>query len=185
MANKLTKHQLKKLIILTIIILVILIIILVIVKTTTPKEGNRSYDKVNAVVNENKEKATLDKLQNMNEQERMSFYCGQFFRLIDTHKYAKAYELLYDKYKEDYFPTYESFEKYCKDYFPDDMALNYKNIERLGDIYVMWIYVNDTLNGSKLGHNFDMYVVLQENDYNDYVMSFSRDSAVKTMKGDE
>ena len=37
--------------------------------------------------------------------------------------------------------------------------------------------LKDTLNGSR-GHNFSMNVVIQENDFNDYVLSFSRNSAV-------
>ena len=39
------------------------------------------------------------------------------------------------------------------------------------------VSVKDTVNGS-YGHNFDMYVVLKENELNDYDISFSRNSAV-------
>ena len=42
----------------------------------------------------------------------------------------------------------------------------------------MWVSVSDIVNGTKYGHNFNMYVVLKENALNDFVISFSRDSAV-------
>jgi hypothetical protein len=49
----------------------------------------------------------------------------------------------------------------------------------------MWVSVSDTVNGAKYGHNFSMNVVIQENDLNDYVISFSRDSAVNTTGEEE
>ena len=185
MTSKLNKKQIRNLIIVTVIILIILAIVLTIVKNNKSKPSQRSYAEVNTKVQEDKKETVLEKLYDMSEQERMSYYCGQFFKLIDFQKYEEAYNLLYDEYKENYFPTLTSFEKYCKNYFPDDMSISYENIERLGDIYVMWVYVSDTLNGSKYGHNFEANVVIQEKDYNNYVLSFSRNSAVDTMKGDE
>lgn len=116
-------------------------------------------------------------LSDKSEQERMQYYCGEFFKLIDNKAYEKAYELLYSEYKENYFPNFNNFKKYIQDYFPDDFGLAYENIERLGDIYVLMVSVKDTVNGS-YGKNFDMYVVLKENSLNNYVISFSRDSAV-------
>ena len=88
-------------------------------------------------------------------------------------------------YKENFFPTLDNFKKYFIDYFPSDFSLDYTNIERLGSIYVMWVSVKDTVNGSRYGKNFDMNVVVQENDLNDFVISFSRDSAVNNTREEE
>lgn len=129
-------------------------------------------------IEEANNKATLESLYNMSEQDRITYYCAEFFKLIDTKNYDGAYELLYDEYKENYFPTSSSFSEYMKEYFPDDFSLNYSNMERLGEIYVLWVDVKDTLNGSR-GHNFSMYVVIKENDFNDFDLSFSRNSAVE------
>jgi hypothetical protein len=115
----------------------------------------------------------------------MTYYTAEFFKLIDSKNYEEAYKLLYDDYKENFFPTEANFEKYFKDYFPDDFSLDYTNIERLGSIYVLWVSVKDTVNGSTYGHNFSMYVVIQENNLNDYVLSFSRNSAVDSIGEEE
>lgn len=129
-------------------------------------------------IEEANNKATLESLYNMAEQDRITYYCAEFFKMVDTKDYDGAYELLYDEYKDNYFPTSSSFSEYMKEYFPDDFSLNYSNMERLGEIYVLWVDVKDTLNGSK-GHNFSMYVVIRENDFNDFDLSFSRNSAVE------
>lgn len=124
-------------------------------------------------------------LSGMSEQERMTFYCADFFKMVDTGRFEEAYDLLYSEYKENYFPTFNNFKKYFEDNFPDNFSLKYTNIERLGSIYIMWVSVTDNVNGSKYGHNFEMNVVIQENGLNDYVISFSRDSAVKSSTGEE
>ena len=124
-------------------------------------------------------------LSGMSEQERMTYYCAEFFKKIDNGLYEEAYALLYTDYKENFFPTLDNFKKYFIDYFPSDFSLDYTNIERLGSIYVMWVSVKDTVNGSRYGKNFDMNVVVQENDLNDFVISFSRDSAVNNTREEE
>ena len=52
------------------------------------------------------------------------------------------------------------------------MDIEHENIERNGDVYVLWINIADALNG-KPGEKKQMNVVIKENDYNDFVMSFS------------
>ena len=176
------KKKKKKLIIviLGIIIVIILIIAFILIwfkqnSATTSNNGEATI--VTNDIEEASNQAELEALYNMSEQERITYYCAEFFKLVDRRNYEDAYELLYSGYKENYFPTQASFTEYMEDYFPDDFSLSYTNFERLGDIYVLWIDVKDTLNGSR-GHNFSMNVVIQENDFNDYVLSFSRNSAV-------
>ena len=122
-------------------------------------------------------------LSEMSEEKRMNQYCADFFRLIDAKNYESAYKLLYSEYKENYFPTLNNFKMYFEEYFPDDFALSYSNFQRMGDIYVLWVSVTDVLNGPKYGHNFSMNVVIKENALNDFVISFSRNSAVDSLEG--
>ena len=180
----------KRLIIVIGIILIILILLLVVLKVFNKQNNQLSENDIQKISEEadKKEKdAILERLYKMSEQERINYYCAEFFKLIDTKKYEQAYNLLYDEYKENYFPSLASFKRYVQEYFPDDIALNFTNIERLGEIYVLWVDVKDSLNGVKFGHNFSMNVVVKENDYNDYVLSFSRNSAVEEQEaeGDE
>ncbi len=176
------KKDLKKLIIF-IVILVIVIILFIILRVLFSKEKTQdmSVQEISKEITEKENDAILEKLYKMDEQQRMTYYCAQFFKLIDTKHYEETYNLLYDEYKEKYFPTLSSFKKYVNDYFPEDVAIECTNMERLGDIYVLWVDVKDAINGS-IGHNFSMYVIIQENDYNDYVLSFSRNSAVDSLE---
>ena len=172
----------KTLIILIGVILIVIVIIAFIIISIKQNSNSTLNNGEASLVNDDMAKANneseLEALYNMSEQERITYYCAEFFKLVDKKSYSQAYKLLYSEYKENYFPTETSFTEYMKDYFPDDFSIEYTNFERLGDIYVLWISINDTLNGSR-GHNFDMNVVIQENDFNDYVLSFSRNSAVE------
>ena len=163
--------------ILIVVILIVAFIILLFKQNNTISSNNGEATIVTNDIEESNNQEDWEDLYNMSEQERITYYCAEFFKLVDRKNYDKAYEILYSEYKENYFPTQTSFSEYIEEYFPDDFSLNYTNFERLGDIYVLWVDVKDTLNGSS-GHNFSMNVVIQENDFNDYVLSFSRNSAV-------
>lgn len=177
-----TKYRRKKnnfivpIIVVVILIFVLILIVVLTNKQKAPMTQEQIVD-LDKKYQEERNKEIKKDLSSKSELERMQFYCGEFFKLIDGKNYEKAYDLLYSDYKENYFPTLENFKRYFKEYFPSDFGLSYQNIERLGDIYVLMVSVKDIVNGS-YGNNFDMYVVLQEKALNDYVISFSRNSAV-------
>lgn len=113
-----------------------------------------------------------DALKDMEERDRMEYYCGMFLGYIEEEEYEKAYNLLYPEFKENYFPTLESFTEYVQNNFSEMSNIEHDNIERNGDVYVLWIYISDALNG-KPGEKKKMNIVIKENDYNDFVLSFS------------
>lgn len=115
----------------------------------------------------------IAKLQDMEERERMEFYFSMFWRNIENQEYEEAYDFLYSEFKQTYFPTLESFTQYVQTKFPKMAAIEYENIERNGDVYVLWVHIADALNGKQTDEKQQINVVIQENDYNDFVMSFS------------
>lgn len=157
--------------------LILVLLILILLSRNKNVTSPTSLEKANIEYLEQQNEERVADLSGRTEQERMQYYCANFFKLIDSNQYEEAYQLLYSDYKENYFPTLNNFKKYFKEYFPEDFGLSYTNIERLGDIYVLNVNVSDTVNGS-YGHNFSLYVVIKENALNDYVISFSRNSAV-------
>lgn len=174
----------KKLIIVVIIALVILLILgLVLYKILTKDNTKATYEQAVLEKQEKIKEVAVQDLTGMSEQERMEFYCAQFFKYISVRDFDSAYDMLYHEYKENYFPTIESFETYMIEYFPAEVSIIYNNLERLGNIYVLWIHVSDVYNGA-YGHNFDMNIVIREDAYNDIQMSFSRNSAVEGMGGE-
>lgn len=176
MARK-KKKALKIAIIITILVLILLLAVLLLLNKNSKNKEQTDLEKANIKYLESTNQKIVEDLSGKSEQQRMQYYCASFFKLIDNNNYEEAYKLLYSKYKENFFPTFNNFKRYFEEYFPQDFGLSYSNIERLGDIYVLTVKLTDTVNGS-YGHNFDLYVVIQENALNDYVISFSRNSAV-------
>lgn len=126
---------------------------------------------VNNIINNNtNEEISKDQqLQSMGERDRMEFYFSEYATYIEDGEYEKAYDLLYPEFKTNYFPTLEQFEEYAKKTYPEFMTFSYNNIERQGYIYVLNIDIIDVDNKeNKKSHR----VVIQENDFNDFVLSF-------------
>ena len=186
MATKRNKQFDIKIVIATFVIALLLLLIVILIaakiqKSNTP-EAKLEAENAKYIQAKNDQKKV--NLSEMSEEKRMNQYCADFFRLIDSKNYEAAYNLLYSDYKENYFPTLNNFKTYFEEYFPDDFALSYSNFQRMGDIYILWVSVTDILNGPKYGHNFSMNVVIKENALNDYVISFSRNSAVDSLEGE-
>lgn len=140
---------------------------------------NKNTTKVE-IIEENSEKQIenkendlkISRLKNMEERDRMEFYFSVFLDYIESEKYENAYELLYDEFKNNYFPTLEQFEDYSKNTFTEMSNIVHDNIERNGDVYVLWVHITDAING-KPGEKKEMNFVIRENDYNDFELSFS------------
>lgn len=155
-----------------IIIILIVIIAFVIDKKSTKNEPilESTQDISNGSVEKN---ANITKiLQDMEERERMEYYVGMFVDYVESGKYEVAYNLLYEDFKNNYFPTIEDFKNYMPTLFSEMSNIEYENIERSGDLYVLWINITDAVNG-KVGDKKQINVVIKENDYNDFVLSFS------------
>lgn len=177
--SKINKRDIKKLKYIILLIFILLIILLIsLSKIKNNSNSQLDLEKANLKYKEQIKTKIAEDLSDKTEQQRIQYYCGNFFKLVDNEQYEDAYNLLYSEYKENFFPTYQNFKNYFEDYFPSDFALSYLNIDRLGDIYVLTVGVSDTVNGS-YGKNFSLYVVIKENALNDYVISFSRNSAVE------
>ena len=115
-------------------------------------------------------KEELERLQKMTERDRMEYYFSKFIKYIKNEKYTEAYNLLYPEFREKYFKTQEEFRDYAKKTYPRSTGFSYNDIERQGSIYVLVITVIDT--NKKIGEEKSQRIVIQENDFNDFVLSF-------------
>lgn len=117
-------------------------------------------------------------LSGLDERSRMEYYCGEYLKHIKYKEYEEAYKLLYSEFKENYFPTLEEYEEYVKEYYPKFFAVQYDDIDRQGDIYIIRLKIVDATNSSKNGNNAEnnedniQRIVIRENGFNDFVMSF-------------
>lgn len=165
------KEKILYAIVLLLIIAILLATILNVGKNNPEKVGNQK-DLTVEEAEEDANQKLIATLQNMDERDRMEYYFGIFLEDIETGKYEKAYRVLYEDFRKTYFPTLEDFEKYLPTVFSEMSNVTHENIERNGDVYVLWITITDAING-KPGQQKEMNIVIQENDYNDFALSFS------------
>lgn len=187
MKNKITP----KFIIITIITLVLLLIniILYINKIAIPnmhnKELEEKYNKwllsnnnkqeevITEITTEEINAREIEKLKNMGEKSRMQFYFGKFLSYIKEEKYDRAYNLLYDEFKTNYFETQEKFETYVKKTYSKNTAINYSSIERQGYFYVLFIeIINPTTQKKDDENKIEQKIVIKEDDFNNFKLSF-------------
>lgn len=128
-------------------------------------------EEIDAAINEKIDNMNLSKLSEMNERSRMEYYVSEFISAIEAENYEAAYQMLYSDFKDKYFPSISDFESYAKGKFPSMISLDYTNIERNGDIYVMWVTIANPLAGKNSGS--EMNFVLREYGLNDFALSFS------------
>lgn len=122
-------------------------------------------------INENIDKMEITELSEMGERDRMERYVGKFLEAVRNGKYEDAYGMLYDEFKDRYFKTLEDFESYAKTKFSSRVSVEYTNIERNGDIYVLWVNINNSLKSKSEAREINF--VIKENALDDFVLSFS------------
>lgn len=171
----------KKQIIIIIVLLILVIISLILYSKNVVEDNEKNNINNKTTISESEEKAQtvevpktneeiIKKLSTLNERDRMEYYCGEYFKHIEKHEYEQAYNLLYTEFKQKYFPTIEEFEEYVKKTYPKAWALDYDDITRQGDIYVLRLKIYDVL-GSRENEKIQR-IVIKENYYNDFVISF-------------
>lgn len=171
----------KKMILISIIILVILLIFILILLSLTKKKENVSKIESNTTnvildsrTEEQKDKDLIKKLKRMEEAERIRTYLGTYFKFIEKKDYESAYKLLYPEFKNNYFKNLEDFEKYIKEQkFPELMKISYDDISLVGKYYKVTVRVGSMLSETMTTAK-KINLVIQENDYNNYYISFRK-----------
>lgn len=197
--SKLKKNvNLNDLIILIIVLIVAITSLIVYIRVTSGDRRDDSKPNTPTVTTEKNEteieKATYNSseeevkkyLSTLGEASRMKYYCGKYIKLLEKQDYEKAYSLLYDEFKQNYFPTYDSYVKYVKAFYPARFGVVYDDISRQGDLYVLRLKIVDSskggasASGANNGKNASsdaenevvQRIVIKENDYDDFVLSF-------------
>lgn len=172
MANNYNKKNKNKVISIAIIMCILFFVAILLNRNSNKVEEIREIDLPENELIEVEKNREIENLQNMKERDRMEYYFNKFLEFIEDEKYEEAYSLLYPEFKENYYPTLEQFIEIMNQTFSDMTNVEHDNIERNGDVYVLWIYITDAVNG-KPGEKKEMNVVIKENDYNDFELSFS------------
>ena len=111
----------------------------------------------------------MNDLRNMTEKERIKTYVSKYISYIENLDYEKAYSLLNEEFKQNYFKTIEEFESFAKNLYPDIIILEYEEMQRQGKYFILYLNIVDAL-GEK--ETFTQKFIVYELDYNDYIISF-------------
>ena len=161
----------KRIIAIIAVLLIVLFVISVARKAVVPEENLTEEQKLQ-LAETKKEQAIIDDLAGMEERDRIEYYFGEFIRNIELDNYAEAYKVLNEDFKNTYFSTQDEFVKYVKAYFPNEIAVEYNNIERNGNTYILWIKMSNALTVDKSSGRA-MNVVIREYAVHDFELSFS------------
>ena len=161
----------KRIIAIIAVLLIVLFVISVARKVVVPEENLTEEQKLQ-LAETKKEQAIIDDLAGMEERDRIEYYFGEFIRNIELDNYAEAYKVLNEDFKNTYFSTQDEFVKYVKAYFPNEIAVEYNNIERNGNTYILWVKMSNALTVDKSSGRA-MNVVIRENAVHDFELSFS------------
>lgn len=170
------KKNTKVILIVAISVLIILLLIIIGIRNNIKRQEQQNKNEVvvDNRTEEQKSNELVSKLKNVSESERIRIYLGQYFKNIESKKYEEAYNVLYPQYKTNYFPTLESFKKYIEEKkYPDLLAINYNDIYMQGKYYIVEVTITDFL-GKNLTFKESEKLIIQENDYNDYYISFQK-----------
>ena len=171
----------KKLKIILVIIFILILIVLnllVFINAHTQNENTNTTENVintivehNIATEEETEQSRKEMLNSYPEATRMKVYVGQYISAIDSKDYETAYNLLYENFRNTYFKTLEDFQNYAEQKYPDEIVVEYLNMEREGTMYIVTISITDPLNRDTPA--IQQNIVIQENDLNDFVLSFN------------
>lgn len=138
-------------------------------ETNDENKSDSDWVKQEDLTEEQKNQEILSKLKGMGERDRMEFYIGEYIEYVEQENYEKAYELLYPEFRNNYFKTIDDYKKYAKETYPSGIIMNYSNIERQGEYYVVFVDIIDEEDSSK---KISQNIVVKENNYNDFYLSF-------------
>lgn len=108
-------------------------------------------------------------LQTRNEKERMQIYLAKYFNYLENKEYEKAYNLLYEDFKNLYYPTFSFYKKYVEETYFVAMEIEYEDIQRQGEYYIITVELINMLD--PINTKMQKFVIYEKGT-NDFVLSF-------------
>ena len=167
------KNANKNIFLIVMIILAIAIIAMLVYNIITLK-NHKEKDKtvIDSSTGEVIEGEKLE-LYNLEEAERIKYYFNVYIGYLDNKEYEKAYNMLDDKFKNNYFKTLDSYVKYINSKYSPIISVTYDDITRMGNYYILDVTFLDLFSSTSdnmVGKK--QKFVIYETDYDVYKMSF-------------
>ena len=167
------KKKVVNLLLIIVVLIMIALNILIYIKNNSANENeelNENVQASNESLSEKEIENTINsRIEGIPDRNRMQVYFGTFITYIENNEYEKAYALLNENFKNNYFKTLSSFESYFENY-PKNIMVNYTDIDRQGELYILTVEISDMFDEET--EPISQRVVIRENDLNDFTLSF-------------
>ena len=159
--------------IITIIILVIAILAILVYNIVV----NRNYTGEDKVVIDKETGQVVSgetlEIYSMEEPERIKYYFNKYIDCLETKDYETAYNMLDQKFRNNYFQTLDSYITYVNNKYSPIISVTYDDLTRMGNYYILDVTFVDLFeltddNTPGIAQKFIFY----ETDYDVYTMSF-------------
>ena len=157
----------------TIIILVIAIIAILVYTLIT----NRNYTGEDKTVIDTETGQVISgetlELYSMEEPERIKYYFNKYIDCLESGDYETAYNMLDQKFKNNYFQTLDSFTTYVSNKYSPIISVTYDDLTRMGNYYILDVTFLDLFSSTddNMVGNSQKFI-FYETDYDVYTMSF-------------
>lgn len=113
----------------------------------------------------------IEKYNSSSDAEKVLLNIQKIFSAINDEDYNYVYNKLDTTFKQNNFPTLDSFETYIKQNFYENNSIGYSNYKTSGDLHIYEISITDKDNEANptVTKNF----IMQLKDGTDFVMSFN------------
>ena len=112
-------------------------------------------------------------LYTMSETERIKYYFNVYLDYLDKKDYQSAYNMLDDKFKNNYFKTLDEFTQYVSSKYSPILSVEYNDLTRMGNYYILDVTFLDLFSSTSdnmVGKN--QKFIIYETDYDKYTMAF-------------
>lgn len=133
----------KKGFIISIVILgIVLTLYFVLTGQTSKNTVEEDNTNLQEIQNNNEEIALL---KTMTEKERIQRYLGNYIMNLESGNYEKAYDTLYQEFKDNYFKSFEKYKDYVSKLYPAVIVLEYIDAQRQGEYFILYTNIIDAL----------------------------------------
>ena len=113
----------------------------------------------------------IDLYEQSTEQEKVTTNISKLISWINEKNYLQVYNKLDNEFRQNNFPTLETFEEYINNNFFDNGIMTIENIEKISDYYICDVSIASGYGVSSEEKTFNFIMQLLEG--TDFVMSFN------------
>ena len=163
------KKLIRNLLIICGVLIFCLLLVIIILGQGIKQEAPQSKENNYVQEQEEKEEKITNNIRNKGEKERIQIYLAEYIKHLENGEYSYAYKKLNTDFKRNYFPLIDDFIEYAKLRYSDLMSIEYNDVQRQGNYYIMDVTIT---NLQDLQTTINQKFIIQENEINDYQMSF-------------